>query len=630
MIKAFGSTDREFTSNGDVVLKPFKCRVHKGDDYYLDFECDTKYVDYLIEGNIIAVDTPQGTQAFRISNPIKKKNKISIKAWHVFYDSERYLIADSYVVDKDCNDALVHLNNATMPISPFTVSSDVTAVDSFRCVRKSLYEAFSTVLERWGGYLVRDNFNVAIRREIGVDNGVTVQYRKNLKEITCEENWDLVVTQLLPVGKDGILLNAINPSASLYVVSDRQYAIPYTKTVSFTQDHIVKDDYATEEAYKLALVTDLRAQAVDYVNKNSLPQINYTLRANLEKITDIGDVVRVKDERLNVDLMTKVIAFEYDCILEKYTEIEFGYFTPSLSNLVLSITASVDKTVTTEVQTAFDTISQDIGTQISTINAVLSGGHVVLDGDNIYILDRLPKTSAVNVMRINKDGIAISNNGINGVFVNGWFIDGVFKFNKTIDLFGKFDLNATSNGIKYGDLITYDKALKSVGINCTPSHSNTLELNGVDMRHDVATSYLQRSVTNLTASVYTSIQMVNYCTAGTRLTAVDNSGIQIGAGVSKVMVSGHVQITTGSSAGIRNARIIKSYYAPENTLAYASRSMSANTSNCIDIQPTLVEVTEGEMIYLAFSSPDATDTIKGDDNDTYAGAMTSLTVQVIE
>ena len=377
-------------------------------------------------------------------------------------------------------------------------------------------------------------------------------------------------------------------------------------------------------------MTDLRAQAVDYVAKNSLPQINYTLRANLEKITDIGDIVRVKDERLNVDLMTKVIAFEYDCILEKYTEIEFGYFTPSLSNLVPSITASVDKTVTTEVQTAFDTISQDIGTQISTINAVLSGGHVVLDGDNIYILDRLPKTSAVNVMRINEDGIAISNNGINGVFVNGWFIDGVFKFNKTIDLFGKFDLNATSNGIKYGDLITYDKALKSVGINCTPSHSNTLELNGIDMRHDVATCYLQRSVTNLTASVYTSIQMVNYCTAGTRLTAVDYSGIQIGAGVSKVMVSGHVQITTGSSAGIRNARIIKNYYAPENTIAYASRSMSANTSNCIDIHPTVCEVTEGEIIYLAYSSPDATDTIKGDDNGTYAGAMTSLTVQVIE
>ena len=45
---------------------------------------------------------------------------------------------------------------------------------------------------------------------IGQDNGVTVRYAKNLKTITCETNWDNVVTKLLPVGKDGFLLNSID------------------------------------------------------------------------------------------------------------------------------------------------------------------------------------------------------------------------------------------------------------------------------------------------------------------------------------------------------------------------------------------------------------------------------------
>ena len=35
------------------------------------------------------------------------------------------------------------------------------------------------------------------------DNGVTVRYAKNLKDITCEESWDGVVTKLLPVVKMG-------------------------------------------------------------------------------------------------------------------------------------------------------------------------------------------------------------------------------------------------------------------------------------------------------------------------------------------------------------------------------------------------------------------------------------------
>ena len=630
MIKIFGSTDTEFTSNGDVVIKPFKARVHKGDEYYLDFESDIKYVDYLIEGNLIAVDTPQGTQAFRISNPIKKKNKISIKAWHVFYDSERYLIADSYVVDKNCNDALVHLNTATMPVSPFTVSSDVTTVDSFRCVRKSLYEAFSTVLERWGGYLVRDNFNVAIRQNIGVDNGVTVQYKKNLQEITCEENWDLVVTQLLPVGKDGILLNAIDPSASLYVTSDRQYAIPYTKTVSFSQDHIVREEYATEEAYKLALVTDLRLQAVDYVNKNSLPQINYTLRANLEKITDIGDIVRVKDERLNVDLMTQVIAFEYDCILEKYTQVEFGYFTPSLSNLVSNITADVDKTVTKEVQTVTEVMTQDLGTQISNINAILSDGHVIIDGENIYMLDSLPKESAVNVMRFNKDGIAISSNGINGVYVYGWYIDGVFKFNNTIDLFNKLSLNPFVNGINYGNLVYYDAVRKSVGINGAPRLSNSFEVNGVDLSRNIMTGAMKKDITNLTVNTYTILPLNISNSVGSKLTLIENAGIKIGAGVKKVAVSGKMQITTGSETGRRYMRIEKNYHSAENTFGMVVKTMSGSTADTFAIAPTVCEVSENDVIYIMYYVPDSTDIIWGNLSGNTTGAITNLTIEVIE
>ena len=290
MIKLFSQIDKSFNSNGNKVIIPTKAKVHKEDNgsYYLDLETGLEYINDIVAGNIIVANTPQGEQAFRISNVTATRIKISAKCYHVFYDTKNYLIEDSYVVDKNCNDALDHLNNATSDTSPFNTLSDVNDTNSYRCVRKSLYEAINVLLDRWGGHLVRDNFNIQIREQIGQDNGVTVRYAKNLKNITCETNWENVVTKLLPVGKDGILLNALDEEANIYVTSSIEYDIPYTKTVSFEQD-INAEDYTDddgeldEEAYKQALINDLYNQAINYINTNDIPKVNYTLKANLEK-----------------------------------------------------------------------------------------------------------------------------------------------------------------------------------------------------------------------------------------------------------------------------------------------------------------------------------------------------------
>ena len=162
MIKLFGINDKIYTTNGDKVLIPLRARVIKKDnaDFYLDFECSIDYIDDIVSGNIIVAPTPQGEQAFRIANVTATKNKITAKCYHVFYDSKNLLIEDSFVMDKDCNDALDHLNSATSDLSPFTTLSDITDTNSFRCIRKSLYEAINVVLDRWGGHLVRDNFTI--------------------------------------------------------------------------------------------------------------------------------------------------------------------------------------------------------------------------------------------------------------------------------------------------------------------------------------------------------------------------------------------------------------------------------------------------------------------------------------
>lgn len=465
MIKLFNSTDTLFSSNGDKIIIPTKAKIHKEDNgaYYLDLETGLDYINDLVQGKIIVAPTPTGEQAFRISNVTATRKKITAKCYHVFYDSENYLIQDSYVVDKDCNYALEYLNSSTSDTSPFTTLSDITSINSFRCVRKSLYEAIQTILERWGGHLVRDNFTIKIMSSIGQDNGVTIRYGKNLKSITCESNWDNVVTKLMPVGKDGILLNSLDETQDVYIYSGVSYPIPFTKTVSFNQD-INSEDFDTEEEYQQALIDDLRIQAEDYVNINCYPQMNYTLKANIEKITDIGDVIEVDDERLGITLLTNVISYDYDCILGKYTELEFGNFTQKLSNLMSTISNNTQNAITEANQDLQITLGEELQQAQDKIWNALGSSYVIYEGDKILIVDTLPKEDATNVIMINNGGIGFSQTGINGAFQSAWTIDNVLNMeqinviNLTANLIKGGTLKLGSNLNQNGNLEVYDTA----------------------------------------------------------------------------------------------------------------------------------------------------------------------------
>lgn len=575
MIKIFNPTDTVFTSNGNIVLKPIKAKVKKEDNdaYYLDLEAGIEYAEHLVEGNIIVANTPQGEQAFRVSNPSKTRTKVKVKAYHVFYDSKNYLIEDSYVVDKNCNDALDHLNSATEPQSPFTTISDIATVNSFRCVRNSLYEAISTVLERWGGHLVRDNFTIGIKSTIGKDNGVTIQYKKNLKEINCEENWDNVVTKLLPVGKDGLLL------PEKYVTSETQYAIPYTKTVSFNQD-LSKEDYTSDEDYNKALILDLRQQAQKYVDTNCVPQVNYTLKANIEKITDVGDTIHVIDSRLGLNLLTNIISFEYDCIQRKYTQIEFGNFKQTLTGFASNIADTTKKVVGEQTASVQATLNDNVQTETNKIWSVLGDSYVIYEGDKILVVDKLPKETATNVIMINNGGISFSQTGINGTFNSAWTIDGTLN-------------------------------LKAINV--------------INLEKDVMTRGLEADITSITASAYTMIPLNLDKSVGSRLVTSDDGGILIGENVSKILVSGRMSMQV-TSAGKRHLQIIKNTRASANILAWNCISFTASSEDSVVLTPIIADVQPGDIIYLFYYTTDSTDEIKG---DTY-GSKTSLTVEVIQ
>lgn len=466
MIRAFNATDKVYSTNGDAVIQPIRARVKNSDngDYYLELTCGIEYNDYMQANNIIVAPTPTGDQAFRIRTVTKNKKKLEVKAWHVYYDSENYLIADSYAFNLNCNAALDHFNAATDNPSPFTMLSDINTINSYRCVRTSLAECISVVLERWGGHLKRDNWNISILSEIGVDNGITIEYKKNLKDLTASYDWSGVVTKIMPVGKDGILLDEI------YLYSDIQYDIPYTKAISFDQSDIKEEDYQDSEgntdeaAYTAALKDDLRRQAVKYLQTYSIPSVNYELKGNPEKVTDIGDSIEVKDERIGVNILTEVIAYEYDAITKTYVSLEFGNFTNTLGDLLNNISSSTNNQVGNAVITLTTELSDALAEAQAKIWNALSSSYCIYEGDKILIVDKIPASRATNVIMINAAGIGFSNTGINGQFTTAWTIDGTFNaqavnlINLTADLIKGGTLKLGSLLNQSGKIEVYDEA----------------------------------------------------------------------------------------------------------------------------------------------------------------------------
>lgn len=329
MIKLFGQTDKVYTSNGDVVLNPLKAVVRKEDngDYYLSLELPLEHEEYITEGRIVVANTPQGDQAFRIGNVTKTRKKITTKCWHVFYDTKKYYFVPSfYNSSVKCSVVLPDINaNHVYPTPDFTVSSDITQGNKAVNLQSiSYYDAIMKLVDIYGGHLVRDNFTFAINGSIGQDRGVVIRYGSNMKDISKAENWDDVCTKVYAFGKENTY--RINQSSDPYTYT-------YPKSVKFPQDNIVRDSYSSRAAYRTALMNDLNSEANAYLASHHDPTITYSLKANIDVVSDIGDTFQVIDEILGVNITTSVLAFDYDCLLEKYTSVDFGNFQKSAKGM---------------------------------------------------------------------------------------------------------------------------------------------------------------------------------------------------------------------------------------------------------------------------------------------------------
>lgn len=471
MLKVYDSTETLFETNGIKTLHPLLAEITKQDngDYYLELRDKVDNLEYYQEGMIVRVPTPWGVQGFRCKNTTVKNNRVECKAWHLSYDSKNYIIKDSNSVDKNCNDALDHFNNATDKPSPFNTISDITTIVSTRAIRKSLFEIYEWFIseDKYGGHWYRDNFTLGIKANIGQDRGVVLAQNKNITNMQVSENWDDVCTKILPYTTDGEV--SIELDETYVELTEDLYDLPYTKVVKF-ENELNKDNFTTEEEFLIETKSWLKAQANIYLQKNKLPKVNYSIEAKIENVSDVGDIIYIKHPRSKVDITTNVIAIVYDAIHSKYKKIEFGNFKKEIKNITQQITESAVKETEKIVIENKVILEKELEEATAKLNSALGNSYVVNEnGTEIIIVDRLPKESAVNCLRFNSAGIGFSNTGIYGTYNSAWTIDGTLDMqqinviNLVADLIkgGTLKLGGVNNSS--GILELYDEAHNIIG-----------------------------------------------------------------------------------------------------------------------------------------------------------------------
>jgi phage-related protein len=307
---------------------------------------------------------------------------------------------------------------------------------------------FTYLVNVYSGHWERDNFNFGIKSSIGQDRGVVLAYNKNITDIQIEENWDNVCTKILPytTDRDPDERDTEITLDEIYVeVSESLYDIPYTKAVKF-EHNFKKEDFATEAEFTSTVKRWLHSEALNYLEANKLPRVNYSVSAKLDNVSDVGDIIYVKHPKCKVDISTNVISVKYDALKGRYTAIEFGNFKKEIKNFADEIVSRVEADSEKKIADNNTSLQAELKKATSSIHSVLSGSHVINNGNEILIVDRLPKEEAVYCIKINSAGIGFSNTGIYGTFTSAWTIDGTLNM-QAINV-----INLTASLIKGGTL----------------------------------------------------------------------------------------------------------------------------------------------------------------------------------
>ena len=463
----YASDETVFTSNGLGLLYDCidaSCIEERNGQYEVTFTYPITGIHFSeIEHLCFVKAIPSdgaNLQLFRIYYSSKPINgKVQFKAEHVSYQ-QKHIPVEPYTAT-NAAEALTGIAEHARENCPFEFWTDNTNAGDFSLEQPASARSIiggmrGSILDVYGGEYMFDNYLVRLYRQRGQDNGVTLRYGKNITDIKQEKNIADTITGVMPYwyGEN-------ENHESIYV------SLP---------EKVVRSSTAVNYPYQRTIVLDcsgewqdppteaqLRGYAQNYISQTGIgiPHVSidvsfvalwqteeYKDIANLERVR-LCDIVTVEFEPLGISAKAKVVKTEYDILKERYKSIELGDARTNFAGQVKAdIDASSAEIVKKTVSPSF--LQREINRATELIRGGL-GGYVVFtanaDGQpqEITIMDTDDVQTAVQCIRINRNGIGFSTTGYDGPYTSAWTIDG--HFNADFIATGSLTANLIKGGI---------------------------------------------------------------------------------------------------------------------------------------------------------------------------------------
>lgn len=445
----YDQTEKQFTSGGLGFLADCtSCKVSQERNGI--FECEFIYpitgplYDKIQERTIIFAThddsgDPQPFDIYARSAPID--GLVTFYAHHISYRLSNSVVMPFTATGIADAMAKIQANIVTDRDDDFTFWTDKTTSGSYAktvpsIVRTTLGGEEGSLLDVYGrGDYEFDKFAVRLYQNKGRDTDVEIRYGKNLTSINHKvdngESYNTIVpywlneeTGALRTLPEGYLSY---DDGTAYIV-----AIPFPMNEYFETMPSVAA--MRQKAQQLLDSSEAWVPSEGFeVNFVQLWQTEeYKDYAPLQRV-NLCDTVRVYYPELGVNAVReRVVKTVYNTLLDRYDEITLNELPTTLTGLTqqqindATSNSATTEGVTAQINLAAQLLRGDLGGYIAT--PANSDGLPQM----IYIMDSPRKADAVNVIRLDQGGIAISSNGIDGSWIkiydmasNTWKIPGL-------------------------------------------------------------------------------------------------------------------------------------------------------------------------------------------------------------
>jgi len=458
-----GKSTREevLTTNGNYIIDDLiiSDKITEGLNDKFDYQCtvivdkekSSELYNLFIEGSIIRVSDEFGDEVFRICNVRKNKRDIEIYARQItISDTLTLWLEDVRPTTQSGTSAIQYIFNGAKGKNEIIATSNITKVNTayymYMNVYKALFDNDNSFLERWGGEIYRNKYNLAINNRVGQDKDIVIQSKKNLTGFEIKTNIDSLCTIIYPVGFDGIKANRIiSPFAG-------NYPREFFKEIKY-EDVKLKTENDPDGYNTLAEAqTELKRRAELEFSKNHIDIITAEYNINFVELykteeyknyglieyVGIGDTITVKEDTYNTDIRVRVVEREYSPKLDKR-------LSTKLSNKDIKLTPPTISQIVAELDNAQKKGVNGLGDYINALmNSGIKDSYVVAKQNEILIMDSKDVNTAINVVRLNRNGLGFSQNGYYGYYEYGFTIDG--KINASLISTGILDANLIRTG----------------------------------------------------------------------------------------------------------------------------------------------------------------------------------------